>query len=90
MNRSAGTGFIGFGIVLVVIGAIMRFAVTATTQGFNIHTAGMIALWVGVVSFFVGLLMFVLGSHNKTTTRDSVVQTQAGAERVQESENWSL
>ena len=31
MNRGAGTGLIGFGIVLVIIGAILDFAVQVST-----------------------------------------------------------
>ena len=89
MNRSAGTGFIGGGIALVVVGAIMRYAVTVTTTGFNIHTAGVIAIAVGVVSFVVGLLMFTLGGHTRSTTRDSVVATPTGQEHVQEQESSS-
>ena len=30
MQRTTGTGFIGFGLVLIVVGAILKFAVTAT------------------------------------------------------------
>ena len=29
MQRTTGTGFIGFGLVLIVVGAILKFAVTA-------------------------------------------------------------
>ena len=29
MQRATGTGFIGFGLVLIVVGAILKFAVTA-------------------------------------------------------------
>ena len=35
------------GIVLGVIGAIMYWAVTASTDGFDINTAGLILVWVG-------------------------------------------
>jgi len=89
MNRGAGTGFMGFGIGLIVLGAIMRFAVTVHTTGFNIHTAGMIVLLVGAGSFLAGVLLLTLGGHQRTTTRDTVVQTPAGQEHVQEQDNWS-
>ena len=38
MNRGTGTGFLGLGIVLLIVGAIMRYAVTVTTEGFSINT----------------------------------------------------
>lgn len=89
MNRGAGTGFMGVGIALIVIGAIMRFAVTVTTSGFNIHTAGVIAMFVGAGCFVVGVLLFTLGGRQHSTVRDSVVETPAGQERIQEQDNWS-
>jgi hypothetical protein len=39
MNRGTGTGLIVFGVVLGVVGAIMAFAITVHTRGFNINTA---------------------------------------------------
>lgn len=89
MNRSTGTGFMGVGIALIVIGAIMRYAVTVSTQGFNIHTAGVIAMLVGIVSFVVGLLMFTMGGHSRSTTRNSIVDTPTGQEHVQKQDTSS-
>ena len=43
MQRTTGTGFIGFGLVLIVVGAILKFAVTADANGFDIEAAGLIA-----------------------------------------------
>ncbi len=89
MNRSAGTGFMGVGIALIVIGAILAYAVTATTEGFNINTAGVIAMVVGALSFIVGILMFTLGGNTHTTTRDSIVATPTGQEHIQEQDTSS-
>jgi hypothetical protein len=49
MNRGTGTGLIAFGVVLGVVGAVMAFAITVTTPGFNINTAGWILLVVGII-----------------------------------------
>jgi hypothetical protein len=49
------------GIVMVVVGAIMRFAVSAKTSGFDIHQAGVILLLVGIGVFVVSLFVIVLG-----------------------------
>lgn len=47
---------IGTSIFLIALGAIMRFAISATTSGFSIHTAGTILMVVGII----GLLLSVL------------------------------
>lgn len=38
---------IGIGAVLIALGAILRFAVTADAEGFNIGTVGVILMIVG-------------------------------------------
>ena len=38
MNRASGTGLMAFGLVLVVVGAILDYAVTVTASGLNINT----------------------------------------------------
>lgn len=47
---------VGTGLFLIAIGAVLRFAVSVTTSGFNIHTIGVILMIVGavglVISFF--------------------------------------
>jgi putative Mn2+ efflux pump MntP len=50
-----------FGTAMAVVGAIMRYAVSVHTGGFNIHVAGVILLIVGVGLIVVGLAAMVLG-----------------------------
>ena len=38
MYKGTGTGLIGLGVVLVVVGAILDYAVTATTSGLSIFS----------------------------------------------------
>jgi hypothetical protein len=45
----------GTSIVLFVIGAILRFAVTVSSSSFNVHTIGVILMIVGVVGVLVSL-----------------------------------
>jgi hypothetical protein len=45
-------------IIVFAIGAILRFAVTATATGFNIHTVGVILMIVGAVGFVVSLIFW--------------------------------
>jgi len=47
---------LGTSIFLIAVGAIMRFAVNASTSGFSIHTAGTIIMIVGVVGVLISLL----------------------------------
>lgn len=50
---------IGAALVLIAVGAILRFAVqTASTHGFNIHTVGDILILVGVVGLILWLVIW--------------------------------
>ena len=88
MNRSAGTGLMGFGIVLVLVGAILEFAVSVATRGFNIHTVGVIALTVGAVAFLTGLLVVTLGGRSRSVLREDVHSTPGGHERIEQRDDW--
>jgi hypothetical protein len=50
----------GVSIVIAAVGAILRFAVTTSTSnhGFNIHTAGVILLIVGIIGFIISLFFW--------------------------------
>ncbi|MDP9328667.1 MAG: DUF6458 family protein [Actinomycetota bacterium] len=90
MDRGTGTGLIGLGIVLMVVGAIMRFAVKVHTSGFNIHTAGVIVLIAGGVIFLLGLFALFWAGRNRTTTvRSDIRTTPTGQESVEEREDPS-
>jgi|Tabmets5t2r1_1033131.scaffolds.fasta_scaffold136268_2 hypothetical protein len=54
-------GGIGFGIFLVALGAILRYAVTAEVAGLDIGTVGVILMIAGIVVFLLSLF-FVLTS----------------------------
>ena len=88
MNRTSGIGLTGFGVVLVVIGAILRFAVTVHTSGFNIHKIGDILLLVGIVLVIISLAIIALGSRTRTTTRTDVRATPDGQQRVEQRDDW--
>jgi len=47
---------IGTSIFLIAIGAILRFAVTATVSGIDIATVGTILLVVGIIGLLISLL----------------------------------
>ena len=69
MNRTTGTSILVFGIVIGVIGAIMYWAVTASTDGFDINAAGLILFWVGVGVTVLGLVLTLMGNRSTTVRR---------------------
>jgi Domain of unknown function (DUF6458) len=78
-----------FGIVLVVVGAIMRYAVSAKTSGFDIHKTGVILLLVGIGVFVISLIVLALGNRSRTTMRTDVRQTPSGQERTEQRDDYS-
>ena len=48
--------YIGTSIFLIALGAILKFAVTATVAGISIQTAGVILMIAGVVGLLVSIL----------------------------------
>ena len=65
-------------ILFIAAGAIMRWAVTATTDGFNIHTAGMILFVIGIVGAVISLAFWSSwgGFRNRTVvgSSDTVIE----------------
>ena len=49
---------VGTSIVLIAVGAILRFAVSVTTTGFNIHSIGVILMVVGVLGLLLSLVFW--------------------------------
>jgi hypothetical protein len=48
---------IGTSIFLIAVGAILRYAVTATVAGIDIQTAGLILMVVGAIGLVIGLFL---------------------------------
>ena len=84
MSRWTGTGLLGFGIVLMLVGALMRYAVTVHTDGFSIHTAGIILVFGGVAVFIIGLTVMLFGSQRRSTSQSSIERTPSGEVRTDE------
>jgi hypothetical protein len=51
---------LGTSLLLIAIGAILRFAVSVTAHGFSIHTIGIILMIVGAVGLVVSLLWMAM------------------------------
>jgi hypothetical protein len=61
---------IGTSILLIAIGAILKWAVTAHTNGFNIQTAGVVLLVVGLVGLVLSLIYTFVWSRRETMAYD--------------------
>ena len=57
---------IGTSIVLIAIGAILKWAVTAHVNGVNIQTAGTVLLIVGIVGLVLSVLYTFWWSRSRT------------------------
>jgi beta-lactamase regulating signal transducer with metallopeptidase domain len=68
---------LGTSIFLIALGAILRFAVTATVSGISIATVGTILIIVGIVGLLISLFYLM-------SARDRVVTAAPARERVVE------
>ncbi len=66
---------LGTSIFLIAVGAILRFAVSVSTRGFNLHTIGLILMVVGIVGLVISVLWMTLWADRRRAV------TVPGAER---------
>jgi Zn-dependent protease with chaperone function len=67
---------IGTSILLIAIGAVLKWAVTAHTNGFNIQTAGVVLLIVGVIGLILSLIYTFAWSRRDAAYDDRVVRRE--------------
>jgi hypothetical protein len=60
-----GHMYIGTSIFMIALGAILKFAVTATVAGFSIQTAGTILIVAGAVGLIASLLLEVAAADRR-------------------------
>jgi len=63
-------------LIISAVGAILIWAVTATTHGVNIHTVGVIVLIAGLVSFVISLFFWSSWGGFHGAASRTVVTTQ--------------
>lgn len=69
---------IGTGIFLFAVGAILRYAVTVQTEGFDLQTIGVILMIVGAVVTVVSIFFWQSwGGFNRGVRVDTVVRERA-------------
>jgi hypothetical protein len=65
----------GTSIFLIALGAILRYAVTATVSGISLATVGLILMIVGILGLALSLLyMFAWSPRRGRVVRDHVVE----------------
>ena len=66
---------IGTSIVLIAVGAILKYAVTASVGGLKLETVGVILMIVGVIGLLVSLIWMALASRRRAAVveRDRVL-----------------
>lgn len=74
---------IGTSILLIAVGAILRFAVSVSTSGFNIHTIGLILMIAGIVGALLSILWMALWADRQDRVR-APAQTTTYVERERE------
>jgi uncharacterized protein DUF6458 len=75
---------IGSSIVLMAIGAILKWAVTAHISGINLQTAGTVLFVLGIVGLILSILYtFVWSRQNRATTTRTYVPRDEQTTRYQ-------
>ena len=64
---------IGTGIFLFAVGAIMRYAVTVQTEGFNLHTIGIILMIAGLATIVLSMFFWSSWGGFRRGVRDGTV-----------------
>lgn len=52
---------IGTSLFLIAVGAILKYAVTASVEGIDIHTAGLVLMIVGALGLVLGIYFLARG-----------------------------
>jgi Domain of unknown function (DUF6458) len=59
---------VGTSIVLIALGAILRFAVHVTAKGFSLHTIGLILMLVGLLGLILSVLWMTVWTNRTQRT----------------------
>lgn len=60
---------VGTSLLLIAVGAILRFAVSVSTHGFSIQTIGVILMIVGAVGLLISLLWLAVWRDRRAAGR---------------------
>jgi hypothetical protein len=62
---------IGSSLLLIAVGAVLKWAVTARVNGINLQTMGVILIVVGAVGLAISLYLLVFGRPSTDPSADS-------------------
>jgi hypothetical protein len=68
---------IGTSIFLIAVGAILKFAVTASVSGIKLATVGVILMIVGAIGLLISLFFLAQARDRRTTVRDPRIDPYA-------------
>jgi hypothetical protein len=77
---------IGTSIFLIAVGAILRYAVTVTATGFNLHTIGTILMIVGAIGIALSLAFWSSWGGVGGARRETIANGGVRRRRVVEDE----
>ena len=66
--------YIGSSILLIAVGAILRWAVSWHVSGFNVQLAGLIIFLVGILGLVITLVIWFTRRSSRDRRRDDGVQ----------------
>ncbi len=69
---------IGVALLLIAVGAVLKWAVTAQVSGFNIQTAGTVILIVGVIGLVLSIMYTFWWSREHRYYGDETVVRRRG------------
>ena len=65
---------IGTSIVLIALGAILKFAVNTSVSGISLATVGTILIVLGVIGLLISMVFLMQARRDTVVTRDRVVE----------------
>ena len=75
-------------LILVAVGAVLRFATNVQTSSFNVHAIGVILMIVGVIGFILSLMFWAswggFGTIRRSSHRRAAIYQQADGSIVRE------
>ena len=72
---------IGTSLLLIAVGAILRYAVTDSISGVDLATIGLILMIAGIVGLVISLFMFASARRDAYGPRDRVVERDRYVDR---------
>jgi uncharacterized membrane protein len=64
---------LGTSLFLIALGAILRFAVSVSTHGVNLHTVGLILIIVGIVGLLISVLWMTIWADRRRAVATTTV-----------------